>query len=285
MAMSSINHIKRLSGFSLIEISITLVVIALIVGGVLVGNNLIRSAELRSVANDISTYSSAANAFKEKYRYLPGDLPTATSFWGTNPACFTDSTTRTTLTCNGNGDMGISFICPGGGCFSPEPYYDGPAQERLLFWQHLADAGMIPGQYTGNYAPCVTCTHGGIADMIGYSVPASKIKGGAVAVINAGINWFTVGGIKIPAAEDDPCYGNPFCMCSDCGLSAMVGSQPVFTPEEAWGIDNKMDDGMPASGTVLMNDGTNCWVWDGSAYQYDMDNANVACSLKFRAGF
>src|SRR4051812_21475415 len=93
-------------GFTLLELSIVLVVIAMLVGGVLVGQSMIHSAELRSVTADINRFSAAAIAFKDKYHYLPGDLPNATSFWGAKPDCSTLNLTPTptTLTCNGNGN-------------------------------------------------------------------------------------------------------------------------------------------------------------------------------------
>jgi prepilin-type N-terminal cleavage/methylation domain-containing protein len=47
-------------GFTLIEMSIVLVVIGLIVGGVLVGRDLIRAAGVRATVTQIEKYSTAA---------------------------------------------------------------------------------------------------------------------------------------------------------------------------------------------------------------------------------
>jgi prepilin-type N-terminal cleavage/methylation domain-containing protein len=62
-------------GFTLIELSIVLVIIGLIVGGVLVGQNLIAAAAVRAQISQIEKYQTAANAFRGKYGYLPGDIP------------------------------------------------------------------------------------------------------------------------------------------------------------------------------------------------------------------
>jgi prepilin-type N-terminal cleavage/methylation domain-containing protein len=69
-------------GFTLIELSIVLVVIALIVGGVLVGKDLIRASAVRAQITQIEKFSTAANTFRDKYGYLPGDIkdPDATNF-------------------------------------------------------------------------------------------------------------------------------------------------------------------------------------------------------------
>jgi len=65
--------IKR-GGFTLIELSIVLVIIGLLVSGVLVGRDLIAAAELRSQISQIEGYNTAVRTFQLKYGGLPGDL-------------------------------------------------------------------------------------------------------------------------------------------------------------------------------------------------------------------
>src|SRR5271156_1365895 len=67
-------------GFTLIELSIVLVIIGLIVGGVLVGRDLIASAQVRSQITQIEKYNTATNTFRAKYGYLPGDIPDPLAF-------------------------------------------------------------------------------------------------------------------------------------------------------------------------------------------------------------
>jgi prepilin-type N-terminal cleavage/methylation domain-containing protein len=54
----------RKSGFTLIELSIVLVVIALVVGGVLIGRDLIEAAKIRSQINQLSKFTTLANTFR-----------------------------------------------------------------------------------------------------------------------------------------------------------------------------------------------------------------------------
>jgi prepilin-type N-terminal cleavage/methylation domain-containing protein len=61
------------NGFTLIEISIVLVIIGLIVGGVLVGHDLIKAADVRSQIAQIEQYQTAVNTFRAKYNCIPGD--------------------------------------------------------------------------------------------------------------------------------------------------------------------------------------------------------------------
>lgn len=63
------------SGFTLVELSIVLVIIGLVAGGVLVGRDLIAAATIRSTISQIEKYKTAVNTFRGKYGYLPGDIP------------------------------------------------------------------------------------------------------------------------------------------------------------------------------------------------------------------
>ena len=66
---------RRAKGFTLIELSIALVIIGLVVGGVLVGQDLIRAAKVRSTVSDIEKFNTAAFTFRSKYNHYPGDIP------------------------------------------------------------------------------------------------------------------------------------------------------------------------------------------------------------------
>ena len=59
-------------GFSLIELSIVLIIIGLLVAGITGGASLIKSAELRAVMTDIRNYQTAVNAYYTSRGELPG---------------------------------------------------------------------------------------------------------------------------------------------------------------------------------------------------------------------
>jgi prepilin-type N-terminal cleavage/methylation domain-containing protein len=111
-------------GFTLIELSISLLIIGLLVGGVLVGQNLIRSAELQSVHKDFTQFNVASNSFLVKYSTHPGDFRNAQTLWGAGVA-------------NGNGNRKIDYS--GGGL-----------GEEYNAWAHLSQAGLTKGTYTGS---------------------------------------------------------------------------------------------------------------------------------------
>ena len=60
-------------GFTLVELSIVLVIIGLLIGGILVGQSLINASKINKVIRQISEYDIAISAFKGKYKSLPGD--------------------------------------------------------------------------------------------------------------------------------------------------------------------------------------------------------------------
>jgi prepilin-type N-terminal cleavage/methylation domain-containing protein len=84
-------------GFTLVEMSIVLVIIGLILGGLLSQSALIGVAQSKDLIAAVQDMQGAALSFRSKYGFLPGDFPNATkSISGmVAPACTTDG--------NGNG--------------------------------------------------------------------------------------------------------------------------------------------------------------------------------------
>lgn len=188
------------NGFTLVELSIVLVILGLLVGGVLAGQSLIRAAELRSVTTQYMSYKTAVNAFRDKYFALPGDMPNAVRYWGAQAGGTTDGVDSTcaaltaaatgTATCNGNGNNQIGET---GGS-----YY-----EWYRFWQHLANAGLVEGTFTG-----VAGAGSSYHSVIGSNVPRTKLANGGWTIRYMGFwnmndNVFIVGS----AIANDYTYG------------------------------------------------------------------------------
>lgn len=64
-------------GFTLIELSIVLVIIGLLIGGILQGQEMINNTRLKSTVAQVDAITAAAQTFQDKYRALPGDAPAA----------------------------------------------------------------------------------------------------------------------------------------------------------------------------------------------------------------
>ena len=83
--------------FSLVELSIVLIIIGLLVGGVTTGSKLIESSKLNKLVNEISSIKITYHTFKSIYEMAPGDLDIAQSYFGT------------TGIVNGDGDGKIEY--------------------------------------------------------------------------------------------------------------------------------------------------------------------------------
>lgn len=249
------------SGFSLLELSIVLVIIGLLAGGILTGQSLIRAAELRSVIKDIERYTTSIHAFRDKYFALPGDMTNATAFWGAAHA--TPATCQTTVgtgtqTCNGNGDGWIGNLS------------SGQSYEWWRAWQHLANAGLIEGTYNG-----VASGGGSYDGTVGLNLPASKISNTGYAFYSfswsASTYWYDYTGNLMTFGADRA--GNNYLQ------------DPAIATEEAWNIDMKIDDGLPGQGKIVAHKPTslytpNCTTdADPALSRYKLTFSGIACSL------
>jgi len=150
------------TAFTLIELSIVLVIIALLVGGIMAGRTLYRQSLILSVGVDSQRYAQAALTFQQKYGALPGDFANATSYWSSS--------------FNGDGNGKINY----------------DTAEQLYAWNQLANAQLIQGTYTG-----VAGANSAWEHIIGTNCPASKIKNGGFGINYIGVRnssdttWFT----------------------------------------------------------------------------------------------
>lgn len=216
--------------FSLVELSIVLVILGLLTGGILAGQSLIRAAELRSIVSDYQRYTSARQAFRDKYMAIPGDMANATRFWSRlngNADCVSNSAASiaTPGTCDGNGD---GVINDGGS--------SNQSTEAFQFWRQLALAGMIEGSYTG-----IAGSVNGTDYDFGTNAPRAKIN---VAGWGSTYAQNTGGGIPSVYRRN---YLNALTIGSDDG--GWADAQFLRT-EEAWNIDTKLDDSIPGIGRV-----------------------------------
>jgi prepilin-type N-terminal cleavage/methylation domain-containing protein len=101
---------SSLRGFTLIELSIVLIVIGLVIGGVLIGNDLIENRLIQKQIARLSEVEMQINTFRNKYKCLPGDCANATRFFGKHSGallidCNADTAAEGSPgTCNGNGN-------------------------------------------------------------------------------------------------------------------------------------------------------------------------------------
>ena len=261
--------------FSLVELSIVLVILGLLVGGVLGGQALIRSSELRTILTDRDKIVGALHTFKNKYQALPGDMPNAVRFWGAQAGATTDGMDATcaaltaaatgTATCNGDGDGKMG-----------DWHNAAEAYEWFRIWQHLSNAGLIEGSYTG-----VTGSLSSWDFVAGQNVPANKTGGG--------INIVAYGTMSGDPSHFDGNYGHSIGISRR--YAGTANSSGLLTPEESWSLDTKSDDGRASSGTYYSSKSTDpinpgCTTTaDPTTATYALSTKNAVCVVNIKLGF
>ncbi len=263
MSLHIANRRSSRRAFSLVELSIVLVILGLLVGGVLSGQSLIRASELRAVGTEYSRYVTSVQTFRDKYFAIPGDMNNATAFWGhaggtdCNNRSGTAATTPGTCDGDGNGNLANAAAASQTGEFAQ-------------LWRHLALAGLIEGTYSGN-----ANTGGTQHCAIGTDCPRSKLSN---AGWGANYNPNFAGDTYNYAFD----YGNNFRIGS--ALATSIPGGAIFKPEEAWNIDTKLDDGRPGTGKIIPAGWDSCTTAATNADYtgtYDLANSAVVCALWF----
>jgi prepilin-type N-terminal cleavage/methylation domain-containing protein len=153
-AARAVNGMPRLRGFTVLEMTIVLVIAALLLAGVLQGRSMLQSMQVKNTMAIAADLTTAARTFRERYHYLPGDLPVS-------PAPNAEIPNLTgACAAGGNGD-GIIKVSQA----------SGPATltESTCAIAHLLNAGLI--RAGGGYVQ----SHYGAVRMVGNSIAAGSV--------------------------------------------------------------------------------------------------------------
>lgn len=228
------------NAFTLIELSIVLVIVGLIVGGVLVGRDLIDAAAVRSQIAQVEKLSSSTHTFQTKYNnYLPGDIPNphATNFGLTTARGIYEGT--------GDGNGVIQGI--NSNTYNANAGFQQAIGETVVFWRDLSDAVLIDGRFTSATNNAVSAVRIP-STMLDRYFPQAKIGNGNYIYVSAfrgttsgsgtdssdGLNFFSISKVTAVAPT----------------LSWEMYSDPGMTVRQAYNIDKKVDDGLPQLGKV-----------------------------------
>lgn len=225
--------LEQRSGFTLIELSIVLVIIGLIVGGVLVGRDLIRASQLRKMVSEVEEFKTAANTFRLKYGQLPGDMHvTVTPQWGF-------------FTFTGLGS-GVQWANNDGLMDNPLENYC--IWEGSAFFYHLAQANLIK-MSSSNALDTGSAIPLGEDQSTPYTLsnylPESKVGGAFFCTSHLDrSNFFRViAGIQLKQ--------NVFTLRGLANAATESQMTPSLSPIDLYSIDKKIDDGVPLKGKVM----------------------------------
>ncbi|MDB2414770.1 type II secretion system GspH family protein [Rickettsiales bacterium] len=221
---------KNISGFTLIEISMVIVIIGIILTGIFTGQDIVRHAKLQNVISDFQSYGTAVQSFRLKYNGIPGDINDFSTY-------FTACANSVANDCDGNGNRIIAIN-----------------DEDYVAWEHLWLAGFIDA----NMSRVAAYT-------IGTNMPESAISsvGYWFAGDSNGALYVTIG-----SKRGDDVYINGEAFRPDEAKSIddkiddgapQKGIYRTYRDQERWNtagicIDKKSDDSDLADAVYILSD-------------------------------
>lgn len=250
------NKPMKRKGFTLVELSIVLVIIGLLIGGILVAQSMIGTAKLQSGVRQLGQFDASIANFYTKFNTIPGD----NSVMGTTSATY-----------NGNG---IISDYAGAGCAAGALFKG----EIGKFWSDLSASGLKPTGTATGYTDASGTNLAVGTNLIGTTteyIPQFPL-GTAVGLVACGAssqNWYRITAFSIATAS------NQIVATPTSGLK----------PADAAAIDAKIDDGVANAGNVTGDDSVSMTSTDAgttckSTTAYATATTTSACNLMVRLG-
>ena len=252
---------SKKSAFSLIELSIVLIIIGILIAGITGGASLIKNSELRSVMGESRGYAVAVNGFYSQYAYLPGDYATAIA--GAIAPSASNAAYGTSAASAQNGK--IEYYTN-----SVETYLS----ESVAAWDQLIKTGTVDS--TLNLTKLLVTTD----QVAGTNMPSSKIKNAGWHFdyrTNVGIAGTDYTSTINEGTAAAPAYQNVVVLTGKTTAASSTASNAIantlvnganlsaaaLTGSDALAIDTKIDDANSNSGKVR---GINPGGIDGTCY-------------------
>lgn len=232
----------REHGFTLVEISIVLVIIGLVTSGILLGRELIAVSRMRAAISQVERFNSASIAFKMKYNAIAGDMQHPENFFATA----WNGDDGTLLAGNGDGiiNMAASWVAFAGwgyGTNNERSNHFGLLQTAGLISEkyNIGEGTSVPGNCGDSYLP-VGAMNGRVLLFTNTDTATSPVNNALVSTPDMK-NYYIIG-IRINWGD-----------CSD------LNSMGTMTPTESAMLDRKMDDGNALTGKVRVTTGDGAW--------------------------
>lgn len=212
-------HTNKSSGFTLVEISIVMIIIGLLIGGTFGGMKLVENMQVNKTVQDLKAIESAALTFKDTYGRLPGDLR--------NPSTRLPNCTVAPCATGGNGDRMLDAALTVDAAIAD-------TNERYTFWSHLLSADLVSMGIKNT------------TDMsYGEGSPESPVGGGyRISRFNSTMSG-TVPGEHV--------YREAIIWMRSDPSGAIPTGDPVTPCIQAGAIDRKIDDGLHYVGKMGTN--------------------------------
>lgn len=238
------------AGFSLVELGIVMLIIGVLAVGVLKGRELIENSRITASVAQIQEIDLAFSKFWDKYQAIPGDM--------TNPATrLGDCVGQCAFA--GNGNNSITEI-PGN--------IQSLNTEQVAAWAQLAASGFYEG--TSKNATAI---------QIGESHPEFPLGGGLRVGYARGNLIYTA-----QTSADVWPVGHAMTTGNDMSVAQGTDSGRLYSPNSAYRIDLKLDDGMVNTGKIqgigtVDGSSTACATGDTDTDEYNASEKGFNCNL------
>ena len=244
-------------GFTLVELAIVMIIIGLLIGGILKGQELIANAKIASAVSKFKAVDAAINTFRDSYAGMPGDILAPASR-------ITSCANRCNTAGNGNGQIGGN----------PDAA-NGAGSENLVAFAQLAAADLVGG---------IQDTATTVVVAGGTTNPQAEIPGQIFVGYAAGL-----AGLNLETTVDTSTRtGHYLAVYNGSGGVAQalaVAALTTLTPNQAFRVDTKMDDGAPNTGSVLAMGtagATACASTTANTGVYNAAQGGAICGLYIR---
>lgn len=245
-------------GFTLIEMSIVLIIIGLIIGGILKGQELIESARQKNFISQTDSMKAAINSFSDRFKGYPGDSSRGAAICAL---------------CAAGDDSGIVGTAAANYAAIIATDADAVSTEYKEFWNHLVGSNLLGGGSTlatataaGNFAGGTNPSPfpAGAFPQSGFFVTYGTHEGVGVANQTTTGHWLR--------AQRYGATGGVFAAAASPG-------DAILSPQRAFQLDTKYDDGLASLGSIRALAGTAACGAPGGTTSYTATTTAVECGI------
>jgi prepilin-type N-terminal cleavage/methylation domain-containing protein len=158
---------KFSKGFTIIELSIAIIIISVLLSISIVSRNIIENHELKKIYSNLAEYENSIKAFNQIYENIPGDMIKGYDLFADENCKNSINNKLNIKGCNGDDNKKINFI----------DQQDQAVRETILAWYHLYKADLISfnnnNQMRNSQSKCANNI--AIAET-GYNIPALNFR-------------------------------------------------------------------------------------------------------------
>ena len=242
------------ASFTLVELSVVLLVLSVLIGGLLVGRSIVDRARVQRIVQEVDFYKKAITMFTDQYGQLPGNLEPS--------ICEQHDELSSTGVCSlmkaGSGSFnvisatGLPFVMRHLKFAGLIENVNGNAS--CMYWNSnnvcsTSDADYQTYWSTYNAAAFASFDNNTAISLVQSEAAGGWIRGGGAATLE----YMMTSGVNI--VKNSPnvlvLYNNVASTCTDQYGSGCQEAYGAFTAAIAKSIDVKYDDGKPYTGNIL----------------------------------